>query len=119
VLDPLTVLDRLTVLANRIGRLTERAFACPGSAAAAAAAAASATAAARGRRTLAGPAADRDRGQQLDGVVVSLRARARRRRFAHRAGPLERVTAGAAAVIISGHAAILFGPAYSVTAQTR
>src|ERR1700753_927631 len=49
------------------------------------------------------PAADRDRGQQLDRVVVPGRAGARRRRLAHRAGHLERVAAGAAPVLIAGH----------------
>src|ERR1022692_368979 len=48
---------------------------------------------------------------------MSLRASARRGRLAHRAGSLKRVSAGAAAVLVTGHAAILF--AYSRSSGTQ
>ena len=73
---------------------------------AAAAGPAAAAAPAGGRRLRAAgrsPAADRDGGQQLHRVVVALRAGAWRGRLAHRAGPLEGVAAGAAAVLVSRH----------------
>src|ERR1022692_2547681 len=74
-----------------------------GSAAAAAtAAAASATAATAGRAGT-GPAADGDRGQQLHGVIVAVRAGTRLGRLAHRPGSLEGRPAGAASVLISWH----------------
>src|SRR5580704_12899978 len=70
---------------------------CFGSAAAAGpAAAAAATLGPGGLGT--GPAAHGDRRQQLDRVVVTLRARARGRGLAHRAGPLKGVAAGAATI---------------------
>ena len=60
-----------------------------------------------GRR---GPAADRDRGQQLDRVVVPLRAQARLGRFAHRPGLLERRSAGPAPVLVTWHSARVRAP---------
>src|SRR5260221_7329300 len=71
--------------------------------AAAAGTAAAAAAGLRRRRRGACPAADRDRGQQLHGVVVALGAGAGCGRLAHRARPLESVAAGAAAVFVSWH----------------
>jgi hypothetical protein len=71
--------------------------------AAAAASSAAATATRTRRAGRAGPAPDGHRGQQLDGVVVALRAGRRVRRLAHRAGLLERVAASAATVLISRH----------------
>src|SRR6202011_5575772 len=45
----------------------------------------------------------RDRRQELHRVVVALRAAARSRGLGHRPVQLERVAAGAAAVLITGH----------------
>ena len=79
----------------------------PAAAAGAAAVAAAGRLAAGGAR----PAAHGDRGEQSDGVVVALRARAGRGRLAHRAGSLEGVAAGAAAVLVTGHVVIVAQPA--------
>src|ERR1700761_3666892 len=76
-----------------------------GSAAAAAGPAAAAPAAHRRGAKVA--AADRDRGQQFHRVVVAGRTGTRGRGLAHRAGHLERVAAGAAAVLLARHDASL------------
>src|SRR6516162_585598 len=88
-----------------------------------AAAAGPAAAASAGGRTATGtgaPAgrepAHRDRRQELHRVVVPLRAGARSRRLGHRPVQLERVAAGAAAVLIAGHDASLTG---RLTRRTR
>src|SRR6516225_3695044 len=81
-----------------------------------AAAAGPAAAASAGGRTASGtgaPAgrepAHRDRRQELDRVVMPLRAGALSRRLGHRPVQLERVAAGAAAVLIAGHGPSLAG----------
>src|SRR5260221_14759251 len=71
--------------------------------AAAAGTAAAAAAGLRRRRPGACPAADRDRGQQLHGVVVALGAGAGCGRLPHRGRPLESAAAGAGAVFVSLH----------------
>jgi hypothetical protein len=76
-------------------------------AAAAGSAAAAATATAARSRCRSGPAADGDRRQQLDGVVVALRAGRRVGRLAHRTGLLEGVSAGPASVLVSWHRLIV------------
>ena len=76
-------------------------------AAAAGSAAAAATAAAARSRCRSGPAADGDRRQQLDGVVVALRAGRGVGRLAHRPGLLEGVPAGPASVLVSWHGLIV------------
>src|SRR4029077_18145700 len=74
-----------------------------GLAAAAGSAAAAATAASTGLVRRASPAADRDRGQQLDRVIMPLRAGRGRGRLAHRTALLKGVSAGTAAVFVAGH----------------
>ena len=76
-----------------------------GSAAAAAPAApaASASAPAIAGRGGGRTAADGDGGQQLDGVVVAVRARRGRRGLGHRAAQLEGGPTGPAAVLVTGH----------------
>jgi hypothetical protein len=82
----------------------------PALAAAAGSAAAAATAGPRsGCRP--GPAADGDRRQQLDGVVVALRAGRGVGRLAHRTGLLEGVSASPASVLVSWHGLIVCRPA--------
>src|SRR5450755_3318359 len=71
--------------------------------AAAAATAAAASAAATAGRAGTGPAADGDRGQQLHGVIVAVRAGRWLGRLAHRPCSLEGRPAGAASVLISWH----------------
>src|SRR6185312_11162685 len=71
--------------------------------AAAAGPAAAASAAGRTARRTASTSAHRDRRQELDGVVVALRAGARSRGLGHGPVQLERVATGAAAVLIAGH----------------
>src|ERR1700687_532436 len=79
-----------------------------GESAAAAGSAAAAPGASTGRAVTARrEAAHGDRGQELHRVVVALRAGARSRGLGHRAVQLERVAAGAAAVLITGHACSL------------
>src|SRR5450432_3641482 len=63
----------------------------------------SAAAAATAGRAGTGPAADGDRGQQLHGVIVAVRAGRWLGRLAHRPCSLEGRPAGAASVLISWH----------------
>jgi len=80
------------------------------SAAASAGAAAATPATTAGSRAAAGShTADCHRGQQLDRVIVALRAGARVRGLAHRAGKLERVAARAAPVLVSRHIPMVRG----------
>jgi hypothetical protein len=84
----------------------------PALAAAAGSAAAAATATAGPRSGCRpGPAADGDRRQQLDGVVVALRAGRGVGRLAHRTGLLEGVSASPASVLVSWHGLIVCRPA--------
>jgi MFS family permease len=78
-------------------------------AAAGTAAAATAATASGGRRARAAgrETANSHRAEQLDGVGVALRARRRSAGLAHRAGQQERIAAGAAAELVSGHAVSL------------
>src|ERR1700683_4278192 len=72
-----------------------------------AAAGATAAAAAGSRGRVARAAADGDRGEQSNRVVVALRAAARCGGVAHRAGQLEGVSAGTAPGLVSRHNASL------------
>jgi hypothetical protein len=97
-----------TASPSRLARWESAAAAGP--AAAASAARGTASGAAREITRAAGrEPAHRDRGQQLHRVVVTLRAGARGRGLGHRPVQLERVAAGAAAVLVAGHNASLAG----------